>query len=58
MTRKALKRPFKAYTPFFPRELERIERWRFAKRIGSRAEAVRALVMRGLASEGVQRQTR
>jgi hypothetical protein len=53
--RKKPKGAFKAYTPFLPKELERIERWRFAKRIRSRADAVRALVMKGLASEGVRR---
>jgi hypothetical protein len=43
---KTPKGAFKAYTPFLPKELERIERWRFAKSIRSRADAVRALVMK------------
>jgi hypothetical protein len=35
-----------------PEELTAIEDWRFAKRMPSRASAVRELLRRGLASEG------
>ncbi|WP_421694059.1 hypothetical protein [Aestuariivirga sp.] len=35
-----------------PQELSAIEEWRFAKRMPSRAAAVRELLRRGLASEG------
>jgi hypothetical protein len=35
-----------------PEELKAIEDWRFAKRMPSRASAVRELLQRGLAAEG------
>lgn len=35
-----------------PQELEAIEEWRFAKRMPSRAAAVRELLRRGLQAEG------
>jgi hypothetical protein len=35
-----------------PAELQAIEDWRFAKRMPSRASAVRELLHRGLAAEG------
>lgn len=44
-----------AYTPFSQQEIELIDRWGFAKHIRNRADAVRALVMKALASEGIQR---
>jgi hypothetical protein len=49
------KRPFKAYTPFWPEELELIDRWGFARQIRNRADAVRSLVKKALASEGIRR---
>jgi hypothetical protein len=45
------KRPFKCYTPFFPEELEMIQRWGFANFIRNRGDAVRALVRKGLEAE-------
>ncbi|MEI9931279.1 MAG: hypothetical protein WDM89_12245 [Rhizomicrobium sp.] len=35
-----------------PRELEAVDSWRFARRMPSRASAVRELLKRGLAAEG------
>ena len=35
-----------------PEELEALDNWRFAKRMPSRAAAVRELLKRGLAAEG------
>jgi hypothetical protein len=57
-TPEASKRAFKAYTPFSPKELDLIDRWGFAKRIRNRADAVRSLVMKALASEGIHRDAR
>jgi hypothetical protein len=37
-----------------PRELEVLDDWRFAKRMPSRASAIRDLLRRGLAAEGVE----
>lgn len=37
-----------------PEELAALDDWRFARRMPSRAAAVRELLRRGLASEGVQ----
>jgi hypothetical protein len=42
---KARKGVFKAYTPFTPDELEKIDKWGFARRMRNRADVVRALVM-------------
>jgi hypothetical protein len=52
--REVPKRAFKAYTPFSPDEIELIDRWGFAKHIRNRADAVRFLVMKALASEGIR----
>jgi hypothetical protein len=52
------KRAFKAYTPFSLDEIELIDRWGFANLIRNRADAVRSLVMKALASEGVRRDVR
>jgi hypothetical protein len=49
------RRVFKAYTPFFPEELEMIQRWGFANFIRNRGDAVRALVRKGLESENAGR---
>jgi hypothetical protein len=54
----APKRAFKAYTPFSPDEIELIDQWGFAKHIRNRADAVRSLVMKALASEGIRRDAR
>jgi hypothetical protein len=35
-----------------PKELEAVDSWRFARRMPSRASAVRELLKRGLAAEG------
>ncbi|HTT98289.1 MAG TPA: hypothetical protein VMF58_09580 [Rhizomicrobium sp.] len=35
-----------------PKELEAVDNWRFARRMPSRASAVRELLKRGLAAEG------
>jgi hypothetical protein len=51
------RRVFKAYTPFFPEELEMIQRWGFANFIRNRGDAVRALVRKGLESENASRAT-
>ncbi len=52
------RRTFKAYTPFFPEELEQIQRWGFANFIRNRGDAVRALVRKGLESESAGRDGR
>jgi len=52
------KRAFKAYTPFSLDEIEQIDRWGFAKHIRNRADAVRSLVRKALASEGIRRDAR
>jgi hypothetical protein len=57
-TPRAPKRVFKAYTPFSLDELELIDRWGFAMHSRNRADAVRSLVMKALASEGVRRDAR
>jgi hypothetical protein len=57
-TPEAPKRAFKAYTPFSRKELDLIDKWGFAKRIRNRADAVRSLVMKALASEGIHRDAR
>jgi hypothetical protein len=49
------KKAFKAYTPFSQEEIELIDRWGFAKQIRNRADAVRSLVKKALASEGIRR---
>ena len=54
----APKRVFKAYTPFAPDEIVLIDQWGFAKHIRNRADAVRSLVMKALASEGIRRDAR
>ena len=56
-TTKSPKRAFKAYTPFSLDELELIDRWGFAKHIRNRTDAVRSLVRKALASEGIRRDT-
>jgi hypothetical protein len=48
-------RLFKAYTPFFPEELEMIQRWGFANFIRNRGDAVRALVRKGLEADNASR---
>jgi hypothetical protein len=57
-TTEAPNRDFKAYTPFSREEIELIDRWGFAKHIRNRADAVRSLVMKALASEGIRRDAR
>jgi hypothetical protein len=57
-TPEAPKQTFKAYTPFSPKEIELIDRWGFAKHIRNRADVVRSLVMKALASEGIRREAR
>jgi hypothetical protein len=42
-------------TPFSQEEIELIDRWGFAKQIRNRADAVRSLVKKALASEGIRR---
>jgi hypothetical protein len=37
-----------------PEELQAIEDWRFSKRLPSRASAIRELIHRGLAGEGLK----
>ena len=37
-----------------PQELEAVDNWRFARRMPSRAAAVRELLKRGLAAEGFE----
>jgi hypothetical protein len=37
-----------------PRELELLDDWRFGKRMPSRAAAIRELLRRGLAAEGLE----
>jgi hypothetical protein len=54
-TREAPNRALKAYTPFSREEIELIDRWGFAKHIRNRADVVRSLVMKALASEGIRR---
>ena len=49
------KRAFKAYTPFSQEEIKLIDRWGFARQIRNRADAVRSLVKKALASEGIRR---
>jgi hypothetical protein len=57
-TPQAPKRVFKAYTPFSLDEIERIDRWGFSKHIRNRADAVRSLVIKGLTSEGIRRESK
>jgi hypothetical protein len=57
-TPKPPQRAFKAYTPFSRDEIRLIDRWGFATHICNRADAVRSLVMKALASEGIRREAR
>jgi hypothetical protein len=45
----------RSYAPFVQSEIELIDGWADAQRIRNRAEAVRQLVFRGLAAEGIKR---
>jgi len=51
-------RLFKAYTPFLPEELDRIEQWGFANFIRNRGDAVRILVRKGLEADDAGRDAR
>jgi hypothetical protein len=48
-----LGRPERLQIMLSPEELEAIETWRYDKRMPSRAAAVRELLRRGLAAEGI-----
>lgn len=48
-----LSRPERLQIMLSQEELEAVDDWRFARRLPSRAAAVRELLKRGLASEGV-----
>jgi hypothetical protein len=50
-------RQIRLHIMIHPQELQAIEDWRFAKRMPSRASAVRELLFRGLAAEGFQMAT-
>jgi hypothetical protein len=51
-------RLFKAYTPFLPEELDRIERWGLTNLIRNRGDAVRILVRKGLEADNASRDAR
>jgi hypothetical protein len=51
-------RLFKAYTPFLPEELDRIERWGFTNLIRNRGDAIRVLVRKGLEADNASRDAR
>ena len=46
---------FKAYTPFTPEELKKIDQWGFKRSIRNRADVIRILVIRGLADTDSRR---
>jgi hypothetical protein len=51
-------RLFKAYTPFLPEELDKIERWGLTNLIRNRGDAVRILVRKGLEADNASRDAR
>src|SRR5690242_5564027 len=52
-----LGRPDRLQVMLSPEELSALEDWRFSNRLPSRAAAIRELLRRGLAAEGVQLMT-
>ncbi|HEX3487599.1 MAG TPA: hypothetical protein VHT51_21260 [Micropepsaceae bacterium] len=49
-----LKRPERLQIMLAEKELEALDTWRFARHMPSRAAAIRELLKRGLAAEGVE----
>ena len=48
-----LKRPDRLQLMLSPEEISALDDWRFAQRMPSRASAIRELLRRGLAAEGI-----